>query len=239
MPHTHCLILVLGFLITPIVSTLSAQFEHKSCTVRLEGQNRERTVRGVFAKECVFPHNIGGPWGNWGVSSNYGDIRDADQFKGWHLMWGKRQWNSCTRDYIGSQYYSDIDEDGIWYQESRDTVTHGVMEYLTNRNVCPNSWYPVADPGDACLSLNGLTFTQSNNLMDIYELDWPDRDDFVTQLKFNNTSTTYEYCSESGCPKRYSEWVGVRERDTSQGAIVDAEIRMGISAVQREYCSVF
>jgi hypothetical protein len=38
------------------------------------------------------------PWGNWGVSSNVGSKRNADQFKGWdgNCANVKVQWNSCS-----------------------------------------------------------------------------------------------------------------------------------------------
>ena len=67
------------------------------CRVDTSFINVGRKITGAVAVECVQPHSP--PWGNWGVTSNTGGRRDADQFSGWKSKGGHRQWNSCTTNY--------------------------------------------------------------------------------------------------------------------------------------------
>lgn len=71
------------------------------CVVSVSLVNHNRYAYKT-EEECTGPfHSV--PWGNWGVSSNVGSKRDADQFKGWDRDCAsvKVQWNSCS---INSQY---------------------------------------------------------------------------------------------------------------------------------------
>lgn len=69
------------------------------------------------AEECSrFFHSA--PWGNWGVSSNVGGKRDADQFKGWRqpCTQTKVEWNSCSeRSRYRSSSYLNFPNSSVAY----------------------------------------------------------------------------------------------------------------------------
>lgn len=79
---------------------LFAQSNAGTWVIAFKSENRDRTVSGYLDAECasvripVQWHDP--PWGNWGVSSNYGSKENGDQFKGWEPKGRQRQWNSCT-----------------------------------------------------------------------------------------------------------------------------------------------
>ena len=52
------------------------------CRLSVAGLNRDRKVSGEIATECPAPVHSA-PFGNWGVTSNYGQKRDSHQFQGW------------------------------------------------------------------------------------------------------------------------------------------------------------
>ena len=220
------------FLVASAVSTLVAQSSEETCVIVFRGQNRDRTVSGVLDAECepVSPtqwHDP--PWGNWGVSSNYGEKEDTDQFKGWDPDHSPPQWNSCTTyaEYMppNPDYYNSPDHRS---QESDDTVTHGVME-IRQTVSCPDPSDPYDDPPAGCSVVEGCAVTQSENYMTIYELDFPDSDDLIETLYFPGTSVTLRSCDHDGCPERRSGWVGMAS-STNPDTQVEAELRMKVSA---------
>src|SRR3989442_9297609 len=78
-------------------------FAQNQCVIDVSLVNHNRYAYQT-AEECArFFHST--PWGNWGVSSNVGSKRDADQFKGWRQACSqlKVEWNSCS---VKSRYRS-------------------------------------------------------------------------------------------------------------------------------------
>lgn len=232
----RCLTLsVLVFLLAAGGGSMDAQASEQTCVIVLTGQNRARTVAGVIDQEC------GGGWhsapfGNWGVSSNYGPTRDTDQFRGWKHLDGpstKRQWNSCTSFYPppDCDYYN---SNHCRTQQSYSTVTHGTMVYRTSVEECtpdvpgapPTTYYGCQDQGGSV--------GQTSNYMTLYELDW-DGDDLVETLYFPGTSATLTGCDYDGCPEKTSGWVDMT-RSTSSEAIVEAELRMKARAYLEGSC---
>src|SRR5687768_5186114 len=52
------------------------------CRISTSGLNRNRRVVGPVHAECpVSIHSV--PFGNWGVTSNFGQKQDGTQFQGW------------------------------------------------------------------------------------------------------------------------------------------------------------
>src|SRR4051794_18711120 len=93
-------------LLLPLVSPSGAQV----CRISISGLNRNRSVTGPVHTECP-PSFDTAPFGNWGVSSNFGQKQDDHQFQGWcHNIKvcdnfgicnnvcqdGWYEWNSCT-----------------------------------------------------------------------------------------------------------------------------------------------
>lgn len=219
--------------------TLFAQSNAETCVIAFKGENRDRTVSGYLDAECA-PVRIpvqwhDPPWGNWGVSSNYGSKENGDQFKGWKPKGGQRQWNSCTAyaEYAppNSEYYNSSDHRS---QESDGIVTHGVME-LRNTSICPDPADYDADPPVGCAAVEGWVLPQPENYMTIYELDWPDSDDLIETLYFPGTSVTLRSCDRDGCPERTSDWVEMSS-STSSRTHVEAELRMKASALLIDAC---
>ncbi len=226
-------------LAAPLGGVLFAQSNAETCVIAFKGQNRHRTVSGYLDAECApvtFPtqwHDP--PWGNWGVSSNYGSKENADQFKGWKRKGRQRQWNSCTiyAEYTppNPDYYNSSDNRS---QESNGIVTHGVMEFR-NTVSCPDPADYDADPPVGCASVEGWDIRQFENYMTIYELDSPDRDDLIETLYFPGTSVTLRSCDHDGCPERTSGWVDLSS-STSSRTHVEAELRMKASAQIIDAC---
>src|SRR3954447_6002800 len=52
------------------------------CRLSVAGLNQARRVTGAIGAECASPvHST--PFGNWGVTSNYGQKGNSHQFDGW------------------------------------------------------------------------------------------------------------------------------------------------------------
>src|SRR5690348_8261138 len=80
------------------------------CRISTSGVNRNRSVTGQIHAECpISIHSV--PFGNWGVTSNFGQKQDDHQFQGWchdtricdnrgncrtECKDGWYEWNSCT-----------------------------------------------------------------------------------------------------------------------------------------------
>ncbi len=85
------------------VKNLPAQ----TCWLSVAGLNQNRFVWGPVNVECGWEGSCwhSPPFGNWGVTSNYGQKQDGDQFQGWKPKWSKLtfrwqlHWNSCTSGY--------------------------------------------------------------------------------------------------------------------------------------------
>ena len=240
------LLLTFSLVLTP--GTLPAQStDEETVIVTLSGQNRNRTLAGVLNVECGYdtePH--GAPFGNWGVASNYGDIEDTTQFRGWRYDGGeswKYQWNSCTTlvsEYLppNCSYYND---NGCLTQRSDSIVTHGQMSYKYSATACPAPGTVGGEPGNGALDLEGSQASQTSNHMILYELDgWfggpsGDGHDLVETLYFPGTSVTFTGCTYEGCPERTSGWVDVSS-DTSSAVDVDAQLRMKARATLQGFC---
>lgn len=75
------------------------------CFVTVELYNYQRRVPGEVNVECTAIHYSKNPlaskyekgFGNWGVMSDYGAVRNGFQFAGWYPADGWRQWQSCTK----------------------------------------------------------------------------------------------------------------------------------------------
>ena len=137
----------------------SAFAQAGGCVIFANFENRNRTVfyPPPINVECSWPHSI--PYGNWGVDSNHGSRQDGDQYQGWKLSGGHRQWNSCYND-------------TPYTVQNTNQGNNQYASFLVG-------WVP----GQPCYALNveGYVVTSTGNYMRLYELDWPDPDDFVSR----------------------------------------------------------
>lgn len=240
---------ILTLLLVFIPGTLPAQSaDEETCILTLTGQNRNRTVAGSINVECGGPPGVGhsAPFGNWGVASNYGEISDTDQFRGWKHEDGPRtklQWNSCTtnRSEFRAPNCSYYNANGCRTQASSAVVTHGVMAFRTSSTPCPIPGTVGNAPGTGCRVYEEARVSQTSNHMTLYELDgWRGREsgdghDLVETLYFPGTSLTLTGCHLGGCPERTTGWVGMTSSTSSQ-ANVDADLRMKAKATLHGFC---
>lgn len=241
MKSRFILLLLLIWVGTSTTGVLFAQSGQVTCIVTLEGQNRNRTVAGAVNEECDDVNYItqwhDPPWGNWGVSSNYGKVTNGDQFLGWKQKGSQKQWNSCTTERAkfsapNCEYYR---RPGCATQWSNDIVTHGRISYRISSVPCQNPTFPpIPIPDFGCSRVRG-SFSQTINHMTLYELDKPDRDDKIETLYFPGTSVTLTHCTHDGCPEQTTDWVTMT-RSTSSTAHVEAELRMKASARVEGFC---
>ena len=203
------------------------------CEVTLTAENQMRIVDGAVNTECgAGIHSA--PFGNWGVSSNYGNRNDRDQFRGWKWEDGpstKRQWNSCTTSVQqyrapNSRYYTY--HNNFYDQQRHEPVMHGKRRIRRNYRVCSSR------PGPGCSTLNNTVFTE-RNYMTLYEMDRPDRDDYITKLTFPSTSVTLTNCDQQGCDGDTTQW-SANTGSSRPLTGVSAEMRMVGTAEYRHNC---
>ncbi len=258
MKRTCLSFLLLTFVTATVTDVLLAQYGDEYCLITLKGENRNRTVDGAIDKECKPFGAIGHtpPWGNWGVASNYGNITDTDQFRGWKHKGGpltKLQWNSCTTQVPFSLknciYYNAPGPEGrCSTQASSAVVTHGTMSYRTAVTPCFPLWWRFPTPPGYYPGCGGQRgdVSQASNHMTLYELEGDilgtgirvDRHDLIETLYFPGTSVTLTGCTYDGCPEKTSDWVRMTS-STSSTAKVEAELRMKASAKVYGNCPEF
>lgn len=162
------LLVVALTLVVPVESLAS-----EACEVYVQFRNHYRRVPGPVNAECGFtPHNLDHGYGNWGVSSNYGRVRDTYQFSGWKRSGRQYHWQSCTREHPPPtcEHYND---NGCTTQRAVPDVMRSYGSYFFRgwRNSCAGLF-------------RGGVYTTRNVHMTIYELDWPDSDDWVATLRY-------------------------------------------------------
>ena len=140
--------------------------ESEGCEVTVTAQNRKRTITGVVATECEWPHSP--PWGNWGVISDYGKKKDGFQFPGWKSKEGWLQWNSCTHLYRDPEHFNPR---GSGRQDSSHVASHGGYRRRYENDPCPDE-HGVEHTDEGCS--NGAWERRSTNYMKLYELDLND-----------------------------------------------------------------
>lgn len=223
---------------------LSAQLD-EYCVVEYSGENRDRTVAGRIRAECpgqgrVWPFHSA-PFGNWGVTSNYGRKSDGQQFPGWHpgTISGTRrrnwQWNSCTTDARfaspNSEFYN---ADGNTTQRStRGTARHGTRFYRVPIRCRGSAVFPLPSHGCRDSSVPS-SYGFNENFMSLYELDW-DGATLIETLYFPGTRVSITNCNQFGCTGGTSRWQDVSS-STSSAADVDAEMRMRIRVRYEASC---
>lgn len=191
------------------------------CRLSVAGLNRARHVVGPVHAEC--PDQIhSAPFGNWGVTSNFGHKLDGHQFDGWchsnqemvdntgqrRRVCGNRwyEWNSCT--------------DNPSFRAPNCTLYNAVdctqQASITGVNVLGTQFVdlPVGCPADVdddgqldeggCSELR--TYSHGTNFMSIYELDPLTGDDLIQTLIYPETVVELS-CDFWGCLPTGSSWL--------------------------------
>jgi uncharacterized protein (TIGR03437 family) len=216
--HLAALLLVIH------LSPLPAQV----CSLSVAGLNRSRSVAGPIHAECPDIPVHSSPFGNWGVTSNYGRRQDAHQFDGWchdtHTCDNKGEcrnvcgdgwyeWNSCTDHPLYSPPNPSL------YNASGGTAqvsTTGV-NVLGTLTVNLPVRCPFDSKGDGKIDSGGCadvaSYTSTPNFMTLYELDPVCCDDLIQTLYFPTTTVPLA-CDAWGCAPAGSDWVAPSAYDS-------------------------
>jgi uncharacterized protein (TIGR03437 family) len=198
------------------------------CRLSVAGVNRNRTVAGPIQAECPNNPIHSSPFGNWGVTSNYGPKLNGRQFDGWcHdtricdnagacrtvCADGWYEWNSCTTNSL--------------YSAPNPTLYNGPggvgqlsptgVNVLGTLTVDVPVSCPVDTNGDGAVDAGGCAgvalHTASSNFMTLYELDPVCCDDLVQTLYFPPTTVRLA-CDPWGCAPAGSDWVAPSSYDS-------------------------
>jgi uncharacterized protein (TIGR03437 family) len=208
----------------------------QACRVSVAGLNQSRKVMGPVHTECPGDFLHSAPFGNWGVSSNYGQKGDSHQFDGWchnslvclspggcrvECTSGSYQWNSCTNEapyrppncslYNAANCTEQVSTTGI--------NVHGT-KYVELPVRCPSTSGGVSTGG--CSDVRA--YSSGTNFMSLYELDPATSDDLVQTLYFPETKVDL-VCDVWGCAPAVSPWVSPSSYNSPAGpAKVYAEL---------------
>ena len=211
----------------------------------MAGLNRNRRVFGPVHTECPGQLHTA-PFGNWGVASNFGGVRNGHQFQGWchdtpicdnngncstDCRDGWYEWNSCT-DIPQFQppnctLYNDSDCTAQMSPLGVNVMSTRTLDIPVR---CPMDLDNdgVADAGgcrDVRQARNG------DNFMSLYELDPLTGNDLVQTLYFPPTPVPLD-CSVTYCPPAGSDWVPPSGYADPPSPRVFAEMAMVVNSGQ-------
>jgi uncharacterized protein (TIGR03437 family) len=189
------------------------------CRLSVAGLNRSRRVAGPLHAECPDEVVHTTPFGNWGVTSNYGQKRDSRQFDGWcHDTWvcdnsgscrtactsGLYQWNTCTdHPRFRPPNCSLYNMPGCAEQvTTTGTNVHG-SKYVDVPVRCPSPATGTPEQG-GCADVR--VYASGVNFMSLYELDPGTPDDLLQTIYFPETVVNLA-CDVWGCAPAGSDWV--------------------------------
>jgi uncharacterized protein (TIGR03437 family) len=207
-----------------LVLLLTAQIAASQvCRLSVAGLNRNRRVLGDVNMECPHPlHDA--PFGNWGVTSNFGGKINGHQFDGWcqdkrvcdnrgncFSACGDRwyEWNTCTD-------HPDFRAPNCTLYNARDCTeqqTNQDVNVMSTRSVDVSVRCPIDTDGDGRFDRGGCadvtSYNPGENFMSLYELDPLSTDELVQTLYFPETPVRMN-CNVLGCGATGSDWVEPR-----------------------------
>jgi len=221
-----------------LVIATAAPLLGQVCRLSVAGLNRNRAVIGPVNAECPSPLHSA-PFGNWGVTSNFGRRVDGRQFEGWcrdqtitdntgrnDRVCGDRwfEWNSCTS-------HPDFRAPNCTLFNSEECTTQvtttGVNIVGTQTVEIPVGC-PIDVDGDDVPDLGGCadvsTYSHGKNFMSVYELDPLTGDELVQTMIFPEIELPMT-CGPLGCPATGSGWfTPVAYDDPVDDAVIFAEM---------------
>jgi uncharacterized protein (TIGR03437 family) len=187
------------------------------CRLSVAGLNQSRRVSGPVHAECRDEVVHTAPFGNWGVTSNYGQKGDSRQFEGWcHDTWtcnnsgacqvrctsGFYEWNSCTDHALYRPPNCSLYNAGDCTEQVTTTGVnvHGT-KFVEIPVRCPS---PITPGQGGCLDVR--EYASGTNFMSLYELDPATPDDLVQTVYFPETKVGLT-CDAWGCAPAIGAWV--------------------------------
>jgi len=214
------------------------------CRLSVAGLNRERRVMGPVSAECPDPLHTA-PFGNWGVTSNFGGKLNGHQFQGWcHDIRicendgacrnvcrdGWFEWNSCTTNARFQPPNCTLYNS----KECTEQVSTTGINVLGTQTSDIGVSCPSASPNSATLDRGGcnevLNYSRTNNFMSLYELDPITGDELIQTLYFPALLVDLK-CNAWGCPPTGSNWLAPIGYDSpASPAKVFAELAMVVNS---------
>jgi uncharacterized protein (TIGR03437 family) len=207
------------------------------CRVSVAGLNQSRRVRGPVRAECPGLPLHTAPFGNWGVTSNFGVKQNGHQFQGWchdtrtcdnqgacaiSCRDGWYEWNSCTDHDRYKPPNCSLYNAGDCTEQATATGinVHGTRTIDV----------PVACPAEGRGGCRDLTnFSAGPNFMSLYELDPGGPDELIQTMHFPPTPVALT-CDAWGCGPAGSAWVAPSAYDSPAAPpVVFAEMAMVVN----------
>ncbi|MFN0171226.1 MAG: hypothetical protein ACKV22_32825 [Bryobacteraceae bacterium] len=208
------------------------------CRLSVAGLNRNRRVLGNVNAECPAPIHSA-PFGNWGVTSNFGGKINGHQFQGWCqnrrvcdnrgncfdvCRDGWFEWNSCTDN-------PDFKAPNCTLYNAKDCTEQESplgVNVMSTKTVDIPVRCPLDTNGDGQFDRGGCSdvanWSPGENFISLYELDPLSTDDLIQTVYFPETPVKL-ICNVLGCTAAGSDWAGpIRFADPAQPPRVFAEM---------------
>ncbi len=215
------------------------------CVAFYTGENHSRIIgnNSTIRVECDGDIHSA-PFGNWGVTSNFGKVADSNQFPGWKRgrAWRTReeiwQWNSCTGSSGikygrgSARYYNGDSDSPKDYQYSTRGIASPGNRVYRKPIPCEGSSAEPLPSSNGC-KFAFRSWTQPTNFMSLYELDW-NGNSLVTTLYYPSITVSLN-CDYYGCSEGVSDWQDVSST-TNPVSDVYAQLRMKVYAGYETGC---
>ena len=198
------------------------------CRVSVAGLNQSRRMTGQIHAECPEDVVHTAPFGNWGVTSNFGQKHDSHQFDGWchdlrvcdnaglcktDCTDGWYEWNSCTDDALYKAPNCSLYNAADCTEQVTSTGinVHGT-KYVDIAVRCP-----LDTNGDGIPDQGGCQDVQEYgsgaNFLSLYELDPVCCDQLVQTVYFPPAAVKLT-CDVFGCAPAVSPWMAPSSWDS-------------------------
>lgn len=222
-----------------VATMLAPPSEGQVCRLSVAGLNQSRRVMGNVHAEC--PEFLGhsAPFGNWGVTSNFGSKGNSHQFDGWchdtrvcdnaghcgtDCTDGWYEWNSCTDDALYRPPNCTLfNAENCTGQVTNTSINVHGTKYVDVPVRCPSS-----SNGNVVLDQGGCNdvkqYSSGTNFMSLYELDPVCCDELVQSIYYPEATIPLA-CDALGCASAISPWLQPARWDSpATPAKVNAEL---------------
>ena len=214
------------------------------CRLSVAGVNQSRRVTGQIHAECPEEIIHSAPFGNWGVTSTFGQKGDSHQFDGWcHNQQVCDNSGRCQMDCTDGWYEWNSCTDNSLYRAPNCTLYNsaGCTEQVTSTGINVHGTKtvdipvrcPIDSNGDGIPDQGGCSdvtqYASGTNFMSLYELDPICCDQLVQTVYFPQITLPLN-CDVFGCAEIGSSFVSPSFWDSpSTPAKVFADVAMVVN----------